>query len=147
MIDSDLEILLVEDNDSHFYILEQVLALECEAVNLHRVSNGHEALCFLHREGINHDSPRPNLILLDLKLPGLSGLEVLEKVKSNKGLRRIPVVILSTSDTPTDRDRALGAHANSYVTKPIGFEEWRKLARQLTRYWGNWDRSTVGESE
>jgi len=106
------------------------------------VSDGQAALDYLLRQGAFQDpasSPRPHVILLDLRLPRVDGLQVLQILKETESLRQIPVVILTTSATEQDIARAYHFHANSYLVKPIGFEEFEKMMRDLGFYWLAWN--------
>jgi CheY-like chemotaxis protein len=99
--------------------------------HLHVVDNGEEAVAFLRQEGDHADSPRPDLVLLDLNLPRLDGRDVLAQVKADPDLRRIPVVVLTTSEAEEDVLRSYDLHANAYVTKPVDFEQFAKVIRQV----------------
>jgi CheY-like chemotaxis protein len=99
--------------------------------SLHVVSDGVEALAFLRREGEFADAPRPGLILLDLNLPRKDGREVLEEVKNDASLRSIPIVVLTTSQAEEDILRSYNLHANAYVAKPVDFERFIQVIRQI----------------
>ncbi|MFQ3682028.1 response regulator [Roseiflexus sp.] len=138
MTDTTLKVLLVEDNDDHAELIRRTLGEEQRAAHIIHVSDGESALDYLHRRGawIEPDqSPRPHLILLDLRLPRIDGHDVLKSIKQSADLRRIPVVILTTSSAERDVIRAYDAHANSYLVKPFGFEEFRDLMRDVGVYW------------
>ena len=133
MIDSGsaVEILLVEDDPGDVVMTREALGESKLLNNLSVVSNGEEALSFLRKEGVYAGAARPDLILLDLNLPRLSGREVLEVVKQDPELRRIPVVVLTTSEAEEDVLRSYDLHANAYVTKPVGFETFVTVVRQI----------------
>lgn len=135
-----LKFLLVEDNDDHAEIVTRTLRKERVGNVIHRVVDGAQALEFLHRDGEYADAFRPDIILLDLNLPRVGGLEVLERVKADSELRSIPVVVLTTSDVETDRARAYEVHANSYLTKPMNFDRFSQMIRDLDLYWGMWNK-------
>ncbi len=138
MTDTTLRILLVEDNDDHAELIRRTLGEQQWAAHIIHVSDGESALDYLHRRGawIEPDrSPRPHVILLDLRLPRIDGHDVLMSIKQSADLRRIPVVILTTSSAERDVIRAYDAHANSYLIKPFGFEEFRDLMRDVGVYW------------
>ena len=135
-----LKYLLVEDDDSHAMIIQRTLERDEVHCEVARVSNGVEALSYLRREGVYSDRERPDVVLLDLNLPRLNGHEVLAEVKTDPELRGIPIVVLSTSDTESDRCRAYGNLANSYLVKPASFEKFREMVRILNSYWGTWNR-------
>jgi CheY-like chemotaxis protein len=130
-----IEILLVEDNKSDVRLTREVLALWERPHNLNVAQNGDEALSFLRREGVHAGKPATSLVLLDLNLPGKSGLEVLAEIKSDEGLKQIPVIVLSTSFMETDVLKAYRAHANCYIVKPIDLDEFSKVARSIESFW------------
>jgi CheY-like chemotaxis protein len=126
-----IEILLVEDDPGDVLMTREALEDSKVLNNLHVVDNGEEAVAFLRREGAHAGAPRPDLVLLDLNLPRLDGREVLARVKSDDDLRRIPVVVLTTSEAEEDVLRSYDLHANAYVTKPVDFEQFAKVIRQI----------------
>ncbi len=138
MTDSALRVLLVEDNDDHAELIRRTLSEHQRAPQIVHISDGESALDYLYRRGTWNDpdqSPRPDVILLDLRLPRIDGLEVLTRVKQSAELRHIPVIILTSSSADCDVSRAYGAHANSYLVKPFGFEELRNLMHDVGVYW------------
>ena len=139
-----LNFLLVEDDMDHAEIVLRTLQRNRVANHLAHVTDGAEALAYLRREGKYADSPHPDIILLDLKLPKLDGHEVLAQVKEDVELRKIPVVILTTSNAETDRAKAYAYHANSYIVKPINFTRFRQMVKDLSLYWGVWNESVKG---
>jgi two-component system response regulator len=132
-----VEILLVEDDPGDVLMTREALADAKMANELHVVNNGEEALAFLFREGEYADAPRPGLILLDLNLPRVDGREVLARIKAEEELRRIPVVVLTTSEAEEDVLRSYDLHANAYVTKPVDFEAFVKVVRQVDDFYIN----------
>ncbi len=138
-----LNILLVEDNPAHARLVTRGMAAHRVRNRIAHVSDGAAALDYLHRrppydrEG---EAAVPDLILLDLQLPKIDGLEVLRQVKSNETLKRIPVVILSTSSAQSDIAEAYALQANSYLTKPLDFASFVQLMRDLGYYWLAWNR-------
>lgn len=130
-----IEVLLVEDDPGDVLITREALAESNIATVLHVVGNGEDALRFLRREDPFHDATRPGLILLDLNLPGLDGKEVLAEVKSDPELRRIPVVVLSTSQSEEDVARTYDLHANAYVAKPVDFDQFLDVVRQVDNFY------------
>jgi CheY-like chemotaxis protein len=132
-----VEILLVEDDPGDVLMTKEALADAKMANELYVVSNGEEALAFLFREGEYADAPRPGLILLDLNLPRVDGREVLARIKAEEELRRIPVVVLTTSEAEEDILRSYDLHANAYVTKPVDFEAFVKVVRQVDEFYIN----------
>jgi CheY-like chemotaxis protein len=127
--------LLVEDDAGDVLMTREALADAKMVNNLHVVSNGEEALQFLAREGEYADVPRPGLILLDLNLPRVDGREVLARIKADEELRRIPVVVLTTSEAEEDILRSYDLHANAYVTKPVDFEQFVGVVRQIDDFY------------
>ena len=131
-------ILLVEDNEDHAEIVMRTLREHQMSHNLHLVIDGEDALDYLLRRGEYSDakkSPRPDIILLDLRLPKVDGLEVLKEIKQTRDLLRIPVVVLTSSDAETDVATAYDCHANSYLVKPLDFENFTELMKDLEVYW------------
>jgi CheY-like chemotaxis protein len=135
-------ILLVEDDPAHAEIVRRNFE-GCRLANrLMRVEDGQEALDYLCRKGKFSDpekSPRPGIILLDLRLPKVDGLEVLKIIKSDPGLARIPVVILTTSAAEADLAKAYDSHANSYLVKPVDFSQFVALMESVNYYWLAWN--------
>jgi two-component system, response regulator len=141
-----LVILLVEDNDDHAELVMRAMREHRVANIIYRVVDGQDALDFLfHREKYKDPgkSPSPNLILLDLRLPRVDGLEVLRTVKESTDLRRIPVVVLTSSSAESDVARSYDFHANSYVVKPLDFSTFTRLMRDLGFYWLGWNTKPV----
>lgn len=135
MIKHGFDILLVEDSPSDALLCRAALVESGIACQLHHVEDGSQGMAFLRQEGMYTHMPRPDLIFLDLNLPVLNGHEVLRQMKSDPALLRIPVVVLTTSQAPDDIYGAYGLHANCYVTKPIGFEEYTRAMRTLAAFW------------
>jgi two-component system response regulator len=129
------EVLLIEDDPGDVELTQAALAKSKLKINLNVVNDGEEALAYLRREGQYTDAVRPNLILLDLNLPGLSGLEVLSSIKRDQRLKLIPVVVLTTSDAETDIVESYQLGANCYVTKPLGLKEFAKIVNSIEDFW------------
>ena len=135
-------ILLVEDNPDHTELIMQSFRDHRVANKINHVSDGESALDYLFRRGDYADpkkSPRPHLILLDLRLPKVDGLEVLIEIKGTNGLSRIPVVVLTTSEIEKDMNLAYNNHANSYLVKPVDFDKFTRLMDDLGFYWLGWN--------
>jgi CheY-like chemotaxis protein len=130
-----IEILLVEDDPGDVLMTTEALAESKVANNLQVVADGEAAVEFLRRQGSYGDAPRPGLILLDLNLPRMDGREVLAVIKEDPDLRRIPVVVLTTSESEEDVLRSYDLHANAYVTKPVEFEEFVAVVRQIDDFY------------
>ena len=126
-----IQILLVDDDPGDVLITREAFAENKVRNHLSVVSDGEAAMAFLRREGEFGSAPRPDLILLDLNLPKKAGHEVLAEVKSDADLQRIPVVILTTSDAEADIVRSYDLHANAYVTKPVDFDRFLNVVRQI----------------
>ncbi|HEX9520344.1 MAG TPA: response regulator [Streptosporangiaceae bacterium] len=129
-----IQILLVEDDPGDVLITREAFADNKVRNHLSVVSDGEAAMAFLRREGEFASAPRPDLILLDLNLPRKAGHEVLAEVKSDADLQRIPVVILTTSDAEEDILRSYDLHANAYVTKPVDFDRFLGVVRQIDEF-------------
>jgi len=130
-----VEILLVEDSAGDVRLTREALNENKMANNLSVVGDGAEAMAFLRREGKYADVPGADLILLDLNLPKKDGREVLEEIKGDEDLKHIPVVILTTSEAEEDILKAYNHHANCYVTKPVGLDEFIKVVKTVEEFW------------
>jgi CheY-like chemotaxis protein len=140
-------VMLIEDNLDHAELVMRTLADHQVINQIRHFTEGQSALDYLFRRGEYTDpatSPRPNLILLDLRLPRVDGLEILKEIKDSDELRCIPVVVLTTSEAERDIARAYLNHANSYLVKPVGFEEFNKLMEDMGFYWLGWNTSPLG---
>ena len=129
-----VEILLVEDDPGDVLMTTEAMAESKVLNNLTVLNNGEQALRYLLREGEFADAVRPDLILLDLNLPRVDGREVLARVKADESLRTIPVVVLTTSEAEEDVLRSYDLHANAYVTKPVDFESFVEVIRQVDEF-------------
>lgn len=131
-----INILLVEDNPADVRLTEEALKETANArTRLHVASDGAQAMEFLHREGEYASAPRPDLMLLDLNLPRIDGREVLARVKGDPDLRRIPVVVLTTSPSEDDILHAYNQHVNSYIRKPVDLDEFFTVLKAIDDYW------------
>ena len=130
-----VEILLVEDNPADVRLTIEALREGKMKNRLTVVQDGEEALAFLHRKGKHADAPRPDMVLLDLNLPRIDGREVLARMKSDPSLRRIPVVILTTSKAEEDILRTYDLHANCYVTKPMDLDQFIAVVKSIDDFW------------
>jgi CheY-like chemotaxis protein len=129
-----VDVLLVEDDPGDVLMTREAFGHHKIRNPLHVVTDGEQALQFLHRTGNYADAPRPGLILLDLNLPRRDGLEVLAELKSDPVLKVIPVVILTTSQAEEDILRSYALHANAYVSKPVDFERFMDVIRQIDNF-------------
>lgn len=137
-------ILLVEDDDDHAELATRSLAEHHVGNVIRRLADGQAALDYLCQRGQYSDplaNPRPDVVLLDLRLPKVDGLEVLRQLKEHRQLRRIPIVVLTTSDKESDVARAYDLHANAYLVKPVDFGKLLDLMRDLGFFWLVWNRT------
>jgi CheY-like chemotaxis protein len=135
-------VMLVEDNADHAELVMRTLADHQIANKIIHLTDGQAALDFLFRRGDYSDpatSPRPHVILLDLRLPRVDGLDVLKTIKESEELRAIPVIVLTTSKTEKDVARAYNYYVNSYLVKPMGYEEFARLMEDMGFYWLAWN--------
>jgi len=130
-----IEILMVEDNPHDVRLTVEAFKDAKVSNNLSVVHDGEEALLFLRRQGGYQSAPRPDLILLDLNLPKISGREVLEEIKRDPALKRIPVVVLTTSENEKDILRAYELHVNAYITKPVDLDQFMKIVEAVEDFW------------
>ena len=130
-----VEILLVEDNPGDVRLTQEALKESKVINNLYVAGDGEEAMEFLRREGKHADAPLPDLVLLDLNLPKKDGREVLEEIKTDESLKRIPVVVLTTSKAEEDIYRMYSKHANCYITKPIDFDQFVEVVKSIDDFW------------
>jgi len=130
-----IEILLVEDNPGDARLTREALSTSKVRNNLHRASDGEEAMRFLRHEGGFAEVPTPDLILLDLNLPRRDGREVLEDIKNDPALKHIPVVILTSSQAEEDILRSYRLHANCFITKPVDLEQLTRVVQGIEQFW------------
>src|SRR5687768_5691445 len=130
----EIVVLLVEDDPGDVLMTREAFEDYKVHNELHVVNDGTEAMAFLRREGDKADAPRPDLVLLDLNLPRMDGREVLQAIKSDPELASIPVVVLTTSEAEEDVLRSYSLHANAYVTKPVDFERFIQVVRQIDEF-------------
>jgi two-component system, chemotaxis family, response regulator Rcp1 len=134
-MDGSVEILLVEDNPADARLTREVFESGRLTTHLNVVADGEEALAFLRREGPFADSPRPKLVLLDLNLPRKDGREVLQELKSDPSLNRIPVIVLTTSAAEADILHSYDLQANCFITKPLDLDEFFDVVRAIEDFW------------
>ena len=130
-----IEILLVEDNPGDVRLAVEAFKEGKVSNRMSVVEDGIDAIAFLKKEGKFANAPRPDLILLDLNLPKKDGREVLEEIKADKSLRRIPVVILTTSNSEEDILRAYNLNGNCYITKPVDLEKFFYVVKSIENFW------------
>lgn len=137
-VERRMVVLVVEDDESHYELIERsVRSLEKAGTryDLHWVQDGAEALDFLFRKGKHKDAPRPNLVLLDLNLPKVKGQAVLERLKADEKLRKIPVVVLTVSDSEEEMARAYDSGAAGFLNKPASRDDFERLLNTVWDYW------------
>jgi CheY-like chemotaxis protein len=141
MVGEPILVMLVEDNVDHAELVIRTLEEHRIANQVRHFLDGQSALDYLFRRGeyANETGSKPHVILLDLRLPRVDGIDVLKTIKENDALKTIPVVVLTTSEAEKDVARAYYNHANSYLVKPVGFEEFKKLMDDLGFYWLSWN--------
>ena len=133
--DGPVEILLVEDSPGDVRLVQEAFRESAISSNLSVVTDGVEAMEFVRRKGKYSNAPRPDIILLDLNLPKKSGRQVLAELKTEEELKRIPVVILTTSEAEEDITRAYELHANCYVIKASDFEQFVQSVKSIEDFW------------
>jgi len=130
-----IEILLVEDSEGDARLVQEAMRGSKIGNGLHHVWDGEEAMAYLRRSGKYTAAARPDLILLDLNLPRKDGREVLAEIKTDQALKRIPVVILTTSSAEADILRSYDLYANSYITKPVGMADFLRVVGSIQDFW------------
>ena len=141
------DILLVEDNPGDVRLTKEAFKGGSIANTLHVVGDGIEALDFLYQRGDYTDAPRPDIVLLDLNLPRKNGDEVLEEITENQELSRIPVLVLTSSESEADVVRSYDLHANAYLTKPVDPEVFIETVRTFEQFWLSIVRLPPNEEE
>lgn len=130
-----IDILLVEDNKGDARLALEAMRDSKILNKIHHVSDGEEAMAFLHKEGKYAKVPRPDLVLLDLNLPKKDGRQVLTEIKNDDNLKRIPVVVLTVSSAEEDILKSYDLHANCFITKPIDLNQFMKVVRSVEDFW------------
>jgi CheY-like chemotaxis protein len=130
-----IQVLLVEDSPGDIRLTQEAFGGANQAIQLHVVADGVEAMAFLKQTGVHVDAPRPDLILLDLNLPKMDGREVLAHIKEDDSLKLIPTVILTTSDAETDIVKSYQLQANCYLTKPVQLDAFESLVTSINDFW------------
>lgn len=129
------DVLLVEDNPDDIYFIEEAFERSTIRKTLHAVRDAEEALAFLRREPPHENAPRPHLILLDLKLPKMPGMDFLRRIKEDDDLRSIPVVVLTTSDSAEEAAASYDLLATSFITKPKDLDDFERVIQMLEQFW------------
>jgi CheY-like chemotaxis protein len=130
-----VEILAVEDNPADVRLIQEALKEGKFNNHLHIAEDGVEAVKYLHREHPYENAQQPDMILLDLNLPKMDGREVLARIKSDERLKNIPVIVLTTSKAEEDIMKSYNLHANCFITKPVGIEQFMKVVREIEDFW------------
>ncbi len=130
-------ILIVEDNEDHSELLEFAINQTQYQTKLYVVTDGEQALQFVRNEGAYADAPRPDCVFLDINLPRVDGRMVLAEIKGDESLKQIPVIMLTTSESPLDRTYCYEQQANAFLSKPLLLDEWRQLAEDTLSFWLN----------
>jgi chemotaxis family two-component system response regulator Rcp1 len=133
--DMPLQILLIEDSPGDVRLTQEVFRDSNIPIRLHVAVDGVAAMAFLRREGVYADSPRPDLILLDLNLPKMDGRQVLTRIKEDDGLKTIPTVILTTSEAEVDIVTSYQLQANCYLSKPVQLDAFESLVKSIGDFW------------
>ena len=134
-VEKPVEVLLAEDNPGDVMLTKKALEQGKIANNLHVVTDGVEALQFLRQDGEYADEPRPDLVLLDLNMPRKDGQDVLEELQEDPDLRRIPVVVLTSSESEEDIAKSYELNANAYLTKPVDFDGFIEIVNRMENFW------------
>jgi len=129
------EVLLIEDNPGDVRLTQEAIKEGNLDMNLNICRDGEEAINYLKKEGDFKDAKTPKIILLDLNLPRKDGREVLMEIKNHDSLKKIPVIVLTTSNADQDIDQCYGLHANCFITKPVDYERFFNLMQQLEKFW------------
>jgi chemotaxis family two-component system response regulator Rcp1 len=130
-----IQVLLVEDSPGDVRLTQEAFRDANPSIQLHVANDGVEAMAFLRREGAHMNAPRPDLILLDLNLPKMDGREVLAHIKEDDGLKTIPTVILTTSESEADIAKSYQLQANCYLTKPVQLDAFESLVKSINDFW------------
>ena len=138
-------ILLVEDNEGDILLTLEAIEESKMKTKVSVARNGQEALDFLNQRGEFAKAERPDIILLDINIPFFNGLKVLEEIKQDENLKKIPVIMLTTSSNQTDIDKAYKNHCNSYIKKPLEIEDFMKAILQIVEYWLQLSKLSIGK--
>lgn len=143
-----IHFLIVEDDLDHAHVIKRTIKRERILNRVDHAKDGQEAWEMLTKAGEHKDAIRPDIIILDIKMPRMDGHELLEKIRANEELKTIPVVMMTTSDAEKDRLLAYQNNVNSYLVKPLDFDKFHQLVRELSLYWGVWNWSApTGEEK
>jgi CheY-like chemotaxis protein len=132
--DRRLAVLVVDDDPGDVLLIQEALELAGNDRDIHIAADGAEAISFLERTGDHAAAVRPDVVLLDLNMPGKNGRQVLAQIKANPGLRSIPILVFSTSQDPVDIEASYSLHANAYVPKPINFDDFTSVVARIDNF-------------
>lgn len=135
-----IKFLLVEDNEDHAELVRLTLQNERISNELIHFMDGESCWSYLSHQLEESEIHLPDVLLIDINLPGLSGIELLRRIKNHPGLKQLPVIVLTTSDAESDRERAYEEHVNSYLVKPLDYTKFQKMVTDLGLYWGIWNK-------
>lgn len=138
-----MRVLLIEDDDAHAELVQYAMESGYPSLEIQRFRDGEDAWQYLSTSDLSDDSERPRLMLVDINMPKLGGLDLLARVKSHSALRSIPAVVLTTSSSEKDRQKAGEVHANSYLVKPMSFEQLSQMMKTTLEYWAKWNLPTL----
>jgi len=141
-----MTILIIEDDVGHYELIERCFNQQSTAKSIRHIADGESALDYLFQRGKFTDpvqNPRPNLILLDIRIPKIDGLNVLKQIKESPDLRYIPVIILTTSKSMKDLKTAYDNYVNSYLVKPTEFKQLKEMIRDLENYWLSYNQQPI----
>jgi len=130
-----IHILLVDDDEADILLTRRALQRDKLLLEVHEVQNGEDCMAFLRKQPPYEDAPRPDIVLLDLNMPRMGGLEVLEAVRADPELRFLPIVILTTSSSDEDIVRSYNLNANCYITKPVNLSEFKRVIGSIEHFW------------
>jgi len=130
-----IHILLVDDDEADVLLTRRALQRDKLLLEVHEVQNGEDCMAFLRKQPPYEDAPRPDIVLLDLNMPRMGGLEVLEAVRADPELRFLPIVILTTSSSDEDIVRSYNLNANCYITKPVNLSEFKRVIESIEHFW------------
>lgn len=130
-----VEILLVEDDPGDIELIKETISSSKLKINLQIVNDGSKAISYLKKQGQYSDKTEPDLVILDLNLPLKNGMEVLKEVKSDEDIKHIPIIVMTTSDQDSDVLKSYKLGANSYVTKPMGIEQFSHIVNTIEDFW------------
>ena len=126
-------VLLIEDNPADAYLAQMMIEERIEGTEIHHVVNGEKAVEFLNQMGDFRDAPRPDLVLVDINLPGMDGFSVMTEINKNSALREVPMIVLTTSSQPQDRRQAMELGAKEFIVKAEGRDQWDQITGKFTR--------------